>query len=176
MGQLALQFDPRLIGRLAARYRYDGEERIVDVIGPAAKERGWFTASEFFELADWKSPRPRRHVRANRPAVIEEATRIALSAEAEEIRMGVLLAIRGVQWPTASTVLHFGHRDRYPILDVRALESLGFTQKNAYYDFDFWWDYVTICRRLADEHEMDMRTLDRALWQWSKERALTAGR
>lgn len=88
----------------------------------------------------------------------------------------MLLALRGVQWPTASTVLHFGHRDRYPILEVRALESLGFTQKDASYEFDFWWDYVTTCRRLADEHKVDMRTLDRALWQWSKERAQTAGR
>ena len=59
---------------------------------------------------------------------------------------------------------------------ARALESLGFTQKNACYEFDFWWDYVTTFRRFADEHNGDMRTLDRALWQWSKDRALTAGR
>lgn len=66
----------------------------------------------------------------------------------------------------ASTMLHLGHRDRHPILDVRALESLGFVQKNPYYDFDLWWEYVVECRRLADKHGVDMRTLDRALWQW----------
>ena len=35
------------------------------------------------------------------------------------------MALSGVRWPTASVLLHFGHRDRYPILDYRALEALG---------------------------------------------------
>jgi TDG/mug DNA glycosylase family protein len=34
---------------------------------------------------------------------------------------------------------------------VRALESLGFTQTNAY-EFELRLDYVTTCRRLGDEH------------------------
>jgi hypothetical protein len=171
---LALQFEPRLIPKLAARYSYPGEDHVVRVLGQAARDRGWFTMSEFVRLADWKSPRPGPHIRANRPAAVEEATRVALSAEADEIRIGVLLALRGAQWPMASCVLHFGHRDRYPILDVRALESLGFSQPNPRYDFDFWWDYVVACRRLADDHRVDMRTLDRALWQRSKERSLAS--
>jgi hypothetical protein len=26
-----------------------------------------------------------------------------------------------------------------------------------------------VCRRLANEFEVDLRTLDRALWRWSKD-------
>lgn len=36
----------------------------------------------------------------------------------------ILTTINGVSWPMASVLLHFGHADRYPILDFRALWSL----------------------------------------------------
>jgi hypothetical protein len=74
-------------------------------------------------------------------------------------------------------LLHFAHRDPYPILDYRALEALGITgQVN--YTLEFWGGYVAACRNLSDATALDMRTVDRALWQWSKEqtRPLHAGR
>jgi hypothetical protein len=98
--------------------------------------------------------------------VVEETTRIALSCDAEELRIGVLRSLRGVSWPIASAILHFGHRDRYPILDFRALEALGLPRGSVPYNFDFWWAYVTECRHLADRYDVSMRTLDKALWTW----------
>lgn len=61
------------------------------------------------------------------------------------------------------------HRERHPIFDFRALWSLD-AEVPDWYSFEFWWEYVQTCRALADEHGVDMRTLDRALWQFSKER------
>ena len=69
----------------------------------------------------------------------------------------------------ASTILHFTHREPYPILDFRALWSLGIEQQPAYYVFSMWWEYVATCRRLADQAGVSARELDRALWQYSKE-------
>lgn len=57
----------------------------------------------------------------------------------------------------------------YPIIDYRALWSLGLEQKGAYYTFDDWWTYVESCRDLSEQAGVDMRTFDRALWQYSKE-------
>jgi hypothetical protein len=37
------------------------------------------------------------------------------------------------------------------------------------YKFEYWFKYVTFTRQLAKENEVDMRTLDKALWQWSKD-------
>jgi hypothetical protein len=37
------------------------------------------------------------------------------------------------------------------------------------YDFKFWSAYTEACRKLSDETGVSMRTLDRALWQFSKE-------
>jgi hypothetical protein len=70
--------------------------------------------------------------------------------------------------PTASVLLHLA-RQTYPIIDYRALWSLGIDPPPAYYSFEFWWKYTRACRSLADEAGVSMRTLDRALWQYSKE-------
>ena len=68
----------------------------------------------------------------------------------------------------ASVILHFRFDNTYPILDFRALWSLGIEERNKY-DFELWWAYVLCCRKLARRAGVSMRTLDRALWQYSKE-------
>lgn len=72
-----------------------------------------------------------------------------------------------MNWPTASVLLHFGARDPYPILDFRALWSLGVKAPTSY-DFELWWEYTCCCRKLARKSGVSMRILDRALWQFSK--------
>jgi hypothetical protein len=52
---------------------------------------------------------------------------------------------------------------------LRALWSLGFETPPSYYSFEFWQRYVAHCRELATTAGVDMRTLDRALWQYSAE-------
>jgi len=80
------------------------------------------------------------------------------------------MALSGVRWATASVLLHFGHQDRYPILDYRALVSFGVTG-NVNFTIPFWNAYVAVCRTIDDQTKLGMRALDRALWQWSKEHA-----
>ena len=80
----------------------------------------------------------------------------------------MLTLLDGVRWPTASVVLHFFHKDRYPIVDFRAPWSMSMDVPNQY-SFDFWWKYAGYCRVMADRAHLDMRQLDQALWQYSKE-------
>jgi hypothetical protein len=96
---------------------------------------------------------------------------VALSAAtSERLQIEVLRLLKGVEWPVASVLLHWGHRDQYPVLDFRALWSLGIERNEIPpYDFDFWWDYVRYCRKVSDRTRICMRILDRALWQYSKE-------
>ncbi|MBE3100126.1 MAG: hypothetical protein IMZ44_23655 [Planctomycetes bacterium] len=165
-----LRFARTAVSAWAARYSFPGEDRIAKEVGPAAKKRGYFTKPEFVELCYWKSPRTQSRVDTNSAELIQDATRIALSTPHERLRIGVPRLLYGVSWPTASVVLHFAHRDPYPILDFRALWSLGYEKPPAFYTFDFWWEYVQFCRALAKECGVSMRVLDRALWQFSKER------
>jgi hypothetical protein len=70
--------------------------------------------------------------------------------------------------PTASTLLYFAFPDDYPILDVRALQSLGVKSRSGY-SVTFWLNYLDACRALARRAGVSLRTLDKALWQYSKE-------
>jgi len=149
----------------AYTYADDSEAR---AIGATAGRRGWYTRAEFLKVMLWKTQRTKSLCAQNPEAEVVRATRLALSTPDERQRMAALLGLRGVAYPTASTLVHFAHRDRYPILDVRALWSLGLAQAPQSYSFGFWWDYVLTCRSLATAAGIEMRTLDRALWQYSK--------
>jgi hypothetical protein len=95
-------------------------------------------------------------------------TQTALGTRNEQLRIEVLTLLRGVSWPTASAILHFACEDPYPILDYRALWTLG-VDAPSQYDFELWWSYTECCRALARKYGVTMRALDRALWQYSKE-------
>lgn len=96
------------------------------------------------------------------------ATRTALGHPDEAVRMEALLGLEGVGAPTASTLLFAAFPDDYPILDVRALESLG-VKARSQYPVSFWLAYLSACRELARATGVSIRTLDKALWQHSRE-------
>jgi hypothetical protein len=122
---------------------------------------------EFVELCRWKTPRSQQRVLSNPEDFIKEVTHTSLTTASERLRIGVLTLLNGVSWPTASVLLHFGYDNLYPILDFRALWSLGVDASQVNYCFDFWWEYTQHCRSLATESGVSMRVLDRALWQYS---------
>jgi hypothetical protein len=123
---------------------------------------------DFLALCKWKTPRTRPRCETNDEDFIRSVTSTALSTKDERLRIEVLTVLTGVEWPTASVILHFCSTDRYPILDFRALWSLSVDVPKKY-DFKFWSAYTEACRKLSDETGVSMRTLDRALWQFSKE-------
>ena len=132
------------------------------------KNRGYYEKEEFLKYALWKSPRPRPRYESNPPDLVEEVTRLALSAKAEQLRIMLPTVLDRVAMPVASVLLHFGSADPYPILDFRALWSLG-VDAPPVYTFAFWWNYTEYCRKIATKNGVSMRTLDRSLWQYSKE-------
>lgn len=162
----SLRFDSAKIPFWAERYDYPGDEE-VEATASNGKHRGYLTQKEFLSLCKWKTPRSQPKCALNSENLIRDATSIALSSEHEELRIGSLLVLHGVSWPTASVILHFWHKAPYPILDFRALWSLGLDKQPAYYNFELWWGYVKFCRELAEGCKVNMRTLDRALWQYS---------
>ena len=134
------------------------------------RKAGYLTRSQLQRVAQWKSPRIAGQVGKNSEEFVNEVTRFALSAQDPRSRIESLTVLDGVMWPMASVILHFFHADPYPILDFRAIESMGREVPNQY-NAEFWLNYVNDCRELANRHGVDMRTLDRALWQFSKSKA-----
>jgi len=167
MPELALQFPIEEVPAYAARFPAEGDDAAL-AIGRAARERGHYTRAEFVAACRWKSPRSAPLVVSNGAPAVEAATRLALDpATGERERMEALRSLSGVSWATASVLLHLADPDRYPILDVRAVQALGAPVPGS--GLRFWEAYVRAYRDVAARAGVDGRTLDRALWQWSKE-------
>jgi Glycosyl transferases group 1 len=156
------------IAALDARFSFGRDERVVTRLIDNVRAKGALSKNDLLTVVEWKSPRATRFVRAVDERLITEATRISLMANNEELRIGGLTLIPGVGFPIASVVLHFFHEERYPIIDFRALWSLGLPNAPPY-SFRRWYDYVVRCREMAARCGVSMRVLDRALWQYSKE-------
>lgn len=164
----ALRFPLKEIRTWASRYDVAMDRTVEEEIGPRFRNRRYLTREDFLELCRWKTKRSQPLCIRNSDEDVSEASRVALQTTSERVRIGVLLALDGVSWPTASVILHFGILDRYPILDVRALWSLGMDPLPNY-TLDLWLAYAEHCRELARAANVDMRTLDRGLWQYSAE-------
>jgi hypothetical protein len=169
MTTFRLQFPMGEIGGLAARYDFDSDDEVA-AAGAAARRRGYYTKSELVLISEWKTVRSKSRVARNTDAFVEGITRAAFATDDESERMLALCALRGVDVPTASVLLHFAFPDRYPIIDRRALESLG-ERAQPPYPTSYWLAYVDACRKLAAEAGVTMRVLDKALWQHSRDRA-----
>ena len=135
------------------------------------QKNGYIEKDLLGRITRWKAGR-NIHADKNCDAYVKEITTYALKANNERTRIEVLTCLDGVLFPTASAILHFFHKGRYPILDVRALWSVGFEEEEiakTKYTFSFWWDYVSFCRETAARNDASMRTLDMSLWQYSKD-------
>lgn len=163
-----LPFTCAALPTIAARYVYEKEDSLADIL-PAVQTRGHLTRDEFLRIGEWKTSRKRSTREQNAGEYIAAVTHSAFASSSERFRIEALTLLDGVGWPTASVILHFAKDSTYPILDVRALWSLGCGQGPHDYDFAFWWSYVEYCRLTAKECGVTVRALDQALWQYSKE-------
>lgn len=166
--QIALTKDQVLhYASLYDESRYDDD---IEKILAAAADRGFMDLVDLVAVArwKWKGGRTAQLVKGNSDDDVREITAVAFSTTTERLRIGALLSLAGVDWPMASVILHFAFPDHYPILDVRAMRSVG---GSAIYNFDRWMNFVRICRDKREEYAVSMRTLDKALWGFDKHEA-----
>ena len=168
---MKLRFSESKICQWANRYKPQGTVAELEAkfikLKPTVQEQGWLDKALLKNIADWKSPRIIHHIEKNDDDYVKDLTSFAFSTTNERARIEVLRLLDGVDWPTASVVLHLFHKDPYPILDFRAMWSIGLDDYR--YSSSFWSDYTSFCREIASCNHIDMRTLDKALWQYSKE-------
>ena len=167
---MKLRFDESKIRYYADKYQTDHQcydnsvERIVD----AVKGRGYLTKSDLIELSDWaKNGRNIHKIKSNNDDFVKKMTGCALSSDtAERDRICYLRRLDGVGQAVASAILHWFHKDHYPIWSTPARNSVGIDSPKR----GEWEAYVSFCRCLAKKNKVNMRTLDRALWKYSADR------
>ena len=159
---------------------FKGRDDRIEEIVPTVKERGYLTNFDLKEVSRWKVRTGRntlRNIKQNSDIFIEETTRIALNIDiTKRERISSLCCLQGVNLPMASTILHWFHQDRYPVWDERALKTVQLDRSQYKNDFERWEAYVSFCRKVAEENGVCMRTLDRALWKFSKNKETRSGK
>jgi len=168
MYEFALRFDGHEVRDLSRRFGDGDESHVERDLAARVRTAGVYSRDDFLAVCHWKSPRSQPLCRSNSEEFVRAVTAASLASTCEQFRVEALMLLRGVNWPTASALLHFGSTDPYPVLDWRAVWSAGIDGSPAYC-FAFWLEYVRFCRTVARRHRVSMRVLDRALWQYSKE-------
>lgn len=167
--EFLLRFDLSQIPYWARRYKDPNDAIVEREVVPYAKAFGCLNQKKLVRIAHWKSPRSSNLCNNNDEDFVREVTLVAFSSPHERLKIEVLTLLSGIDWKCASAILHFCSQERYPVLDFRALWSLTLDDPDTKC-FEFWWRYTLICRKLAEEAGVSMRDLDRALWQYSKEK------
>lgn len=165
---MKLRFPESEIQTWANKYHSPQDETSLINIRPAIQNAGYLTKEQLKLTARWKAPRSAGHIEKNEELYVKQITSWSFTANEQRSKIEVLTLLDGVLWPSASVILHLFHQEPYPILDFRALWSVGLNVPK-HYSFSFWWEYVEFCRTVAKRNSIDMRTLDRALWQYSKD-------
>jgi hypothetical protein len=166
--EFTLQFKPAEITGLAERYGYESDN---DALAAGTQIRtGNHGRQNLITIFEWKTKgRGRSRLRKNSDGEIADALNLASLAKTERAAVAVLLGLQGVHVPVASAILTAIYPKRYTVIDFRALEALGCESKDR--SVNFYLAYLKACRQLASEHDVTLRKLDRALWQWSSERS-----
>jgi len=166
---MKLKFNEKRIYEIAQKYD-DASDASLKELQPTVCSQGFITKEQLKTIVKWKSPRSVWHIDKNEESegYVKTITSFALSTKNERARIEVLTILNGVSWPIASVILHWFHKEPYPILDFRALWSCSTDVPNQY-NFSFWKNYVEFCRSIIKRNDINMRTLDRALWQYSKD-------
>jgi hypothetical protein len=168
MKTFRLAFNPVKIQDLASRYDYASDD---DPLAAGKKIlMGKYTRTNLAVIFEWKTKgRGRSRIQRNSNAEVSDALKLAAEAKTDRAALAVLTGLRGVGVPVASAILTAMHPKRFTVIDFRALEALGV--KAPAISIEFYLKYLCECRILAKKHTVDVRTLDRALWQWSKEKS-----
>ena len=171
MTKFKLQFPEEDISEIAARWDESIDPPMFELRRDVC-ERGWLNRNQLQEVALWLLPKKDRetaekHVLKNSEEDVVAATAVALSSCNPYTQWEWLCGLQhGVRAPVASAVLHWFADGNYPIASKQSLWSCGVGGGIA--DVSDWIAYTQFCRELAAEHNITMRTLDRALCQHAR--------
>jgi len=144
-------------------------EKLKDV-----KQKGFFTKEQFYEVAIWKSPRPKKHYLNNSEEEIIALSKQALSANSEYKQMLCLTALNGVSIAVASSLLTIINPKDYGIIDIRVWQLLYLYKevktnpKGQGFEIEDYENYLQILRNYAKEFNLKVRDIERILFFYHK--------
>jgi hypothetical protein len=140
-----------------------------------AIRNGDYSLANLEAIVRWKSERAVQYLIGNSDEQVRHVLAVAAAPESStESAIKALLELHGVDICVASAILAAIYPERYTVLDYHVLEAVGYAR----HDVHFYEEYLAFCKRLADSNIVKpqsalpgpapLRTLDRALWEWSR--------
>ena len=111
-----LKIPKKEIRNWASRFSYNNQDKMCKEIAPKIRKQKYLTKDDLIFICRCKSPRITPLAKQNDEILIKEVTSISLKTKNDILSIGVLLILKGVSWPVASVILHFGKKNLYPIL------------------------------------------------------------
>lgn len=165
--------DSETIREKAEEYRteaeIDEEDEKLDSFPAKFRERSieW---DDYLWIITWKSGgRTRPYFERNDREYVDHILELVFQNIPASWKIRHLSTLTGVKVPTASTFLTFIDPERYTVMDYRAwsvLHVCGILREPPVGEYDAvdYTEYLRACRRVADDRDVDLRTLDRALF------------
>ena len=173
--------DLALINRMTSIYNETEESNLERFLFGELSEKmklnNELEPDDFFRICEWKSTRTKTLVRTNPREHIQDVTRLAFSSR-ESLRVPLLCILNGVRIPTASAILTVWRPTEYTIYDVRIRDAILSVSHHLLTDEaveaarNSYSTYLDVARKIANELDVSLRDLDKALWTWDKNRGL----
>ncbi len=136
--------------------------------------QNYLTKEQLIEILMWKSPRPLRYYKVNSEQEIKEITSLAFETQNEKLKIHILTALRGVNYPAASAILMFYDKTRYPVLDIRVWQQLYAAQlvdtnpKGQNFSLQEWTNYLSVIRNIAKDLGLTARQVEKRLFDYDR--------
>ncbi len=137
-------------------------------------KKKYLTRKELLKILKWKSPRPLRHYEKNTEKQVRLITSIAFSQKSDAIKMHILTALYGVNYPAASAILMFRNPKKYPVLDIRVWQQLHKAKlvtgnpRGLNFTLQQCEDYFTAIRKLARSMGMTARQVEKRIFDYNR--------
>lgn len=137
-------------------------------------EKGFLNKKELIKILKWKSPRPLRYYDQNEEQDVIYITKLALAQDNDALKIHILSALKGVNYPSASAILMFYNPSLYPVLDIRVWKQLCKCKilhenpRGANFTLDQWNQYIKIIRNLSKQYALSPRQIEKRIFDFHK--------
>lgn len=134
------------------------------------KKRGFFTKEQFYDVAMWKSPRPKKYYLDNSEENIIQNSRLVLNSNSDDEKIILLISFKGVSIAVASALLTIINPKDYGIIDIRVWQVLYLYDKiktkprGQGFNLEDYKRYLFILRKYAGKFNVNVRDIERILF------------
>ncbi|UTD14909.1 hypothetical protein HER15_05195 [Tenacibaculum mesophilum] len=163
-----------MIDEILKSIDYKEDDKTLKIFSLVEQEEELLSRNTLIKILKWKSPRPLRFYNENEEEYIKNITQLAFKQENERVKIHILTALKGVNYPSASAILMFKNPELFPVLDIRVWKQLyknnlvSVNPRGIGFTLDQWDSYVKIIRSLATKHNTTARVIEKKLFDYDK--------